>query len=161
MLLDHKFPMKHLLHLSKLWIVCHFMSIQTRYVACIWRCFKWFLIMLCCIVVCSFFFLRVSMLWLIIPQFVQYLLVFLVLPCVFGATTCLTFCGTKSAFFASAILIHSSHNIAASLCCCNVDCFIPIVVILRYDYKPTLNTIVRKLSMVGTCKPWNNFWIHS
>jgi hypothetical protein len=32
---------------------------------------------------------------------------------------------------------------------------------LRYDYKPTLNTIVRKLSMVGTCKPWNNFWIHS
>jgi hypothetical protein len=43
----HNFPMKHLLHLSKLWVICHFMSIQTINVACIWRCLLWFLTWLC------------------------------------------------------------------------------------------------------------------
>jgi hypothetical protein len=45
----HKFPMKHLLHLSKLWIVYHFMSIQTTNVACIRRCLLWFLTLLGCL----------------------------------------------------------------------------------------------------------------
>ncbi len=31
----HRFPMKHFLHLNKLWTICHFMSIQTINVACI------------------------------------------------------------------------------------------------------------------------------
>jgi hypothetical protein len=31
----HRFPMKHLLHFNKLWIIYHFMSIQTTNVACI------------------------------------------------------------------------------------------------------------------------------
>jgi hypothetical protein len=43
----HKFPMKHLMHLSKLWIICHFMSIQTINVTCIWRCLLWFSTWLC------------------------------------------------------------------------------------------------------------------
>jgi hypothetical protein len=34
----HKFSMKHYMHLNKLWTICHFMSIQTTYVTCIWRC---------------------------------------------------------------------------------------------------------------------------
>jgi hypothetical protein len=45
----HRFPMKHLLHLSKLWTICHFMSIQTTNVACIWRCLLSFLTLLCCL----------------------------------------------------------------------------------------------------------------
>ncbi len=55
------FPMKHFLHLSNLWTICHFRSIQTRDVACIWRCLLWFLAWLCCFYDChrvlSFFFL--------------------------------------------------------------------------------------------------------
>jgi hypothetical protein len=45
----HKFPMKHLLHLNKLRTICHFMSIQTIDVACMWRCLLWFLTSLCCL----------------------------------------------------------------------------------------------------------------
>ncbi len=43
----HRFPMKHLLQINKLWTIYHFMSIQTTDVACIWRCLLWFLIWLC------------------------------------------------------------------------------------------------------------------
>jgi len=39
----HRFPMKHFLHLNKLWAICHFMAIQTTNVTCIWRCFLCFL----------------------------------------------------------------------------------------------------------------------
>jgi hypothetical protein len=39
----HRFPMKRLLHLSKLWIVYHFMSTQTTNVTGIWRCLLKFL----------------------------------------------------------------------------------------------------------------------
>ncbi len=63
------------------------------------------------------------------------------------------FCDVNSALLAFAVAMPSSHKIAASLCCCNVDHFILGVVILKYDYKPALNTIINKLSMVGTCKP--------
>jgi hypothetical protein len=31
----HKFPMKHFLHLNKLYTICHFMSIQTIDVTCV------------------------------------------------------------------------------------------------------------------------------
>jgi len=106
-------------------------------------------------------FLHVSTLWLIIPQFVQYFSVFLVLFYVFGGATCLVFCGTESALLTSTIVIPFSDNIVASLCCCNVDYFIHVVAILRYDCKPALNIMVKKLFVVGTCKPWNNFWIFS
>jgi hypothetical protein len=44
----HNFPMKHFLHFNKLWTICHFMSIQTIHVACIWRSLLWFLTWLCC-----------------------------------------------------------------------------------------------------------------
>ncbi len=106
--------------------------------------------------VCSFFFLHVSRLWLVIPQFVQHLSIFLVLPCVFGIDTCLVLYGIESALLPSAIIILFSHNNVATLCC-SVDLFILIVAILRYDCKPTLTTVINKLSLVGTCKLWANF----
>jgi hypothetical protein len=52
-----------------------------------------------------------------------------------------------------AVIMFSSHNIAISLCCCNVDRFILIVTIMKYDCKPALNTIVKKMYLVGTYKP--------
>jgi hypothetical protein len=149
----HIIPMKHLLHLNKLGKIYHFMSIQPQ----MWHAYEnvfcgfWF----CCVafVVATMvysFFLHVSTLWLFIPQFVQYLSVFHVLVYVFGGATYLVLCGTEITLLALAIVILFSHNIIASLCYCSVDCFILTITILRYDYKPALNIIV-KLSMVGTC----------
>jgi len=40
----HKFPIKHFLHLSKLWTFCNFMSIQTINMTCICICLLCFLI---------------------------------------------------------------------------------------------------------------------
>ncbi len=62
-------------------------------------------------------------------------------------------CGINNALLVSTIVIPSSQNIVASLCCWSVDRFIFEVAILRYDCKLALNTIVKKLSMAGTCKP--------
>ncbi len=103
--------------------------------------------------VCFFFFLHVFTLCFVIPQFVQCLLVFLVLFCVFAGAACLVLYGIKSAILAFVVVTPSSHNIVTSLCYCSVDHFILAITILRYDCKPALDTIVRKLSMVGTCKP--------
>ncbi len=83
----------------------------------------------------------------------QCLLVFLVLFYVFDGIIYLGFYGTERALLVSAVVMFFSHNIFASFCCCSVDHFIPIVAILRYDCKLALNTIVRKLYVVGTCKP--------
>jgi hypothetical protein len=74
------------------------------------------------------------------------------LLCIFGGATYLVFCDTESAFLTSTVVIISSHNIPTSLCCYNVDCFILVVTILRYDYNSTLNIIVKKQFVVGTCK---------
>jgi hypothetical protein len=112
-------------------------------------------------VVSSFFFLHVSTLWFVNPQFVQCLSISLILLCVFTITTYLILYGIDNALLVSTIVIISSHNIVASICYCNVDRFIPEVTILSYDYKPILNIVVRKLSMVGTCKPWTSFQICS
>jgi len=84
---------------------------------------------------------------------VQCLSVVPTLFCVFVGVAYLVLCGTDSAFLASMVVIFSSNNIATSLCCYSVDRFIPIVVIMRYDYKLVLNTVVKKLFVVGTCKP--------
>jgi hypothetical protein len=86
-------------------------------------------------------------------KFMQCLSVFFVLLCVFASDTCLILCGTESALLVFVVIIPFSHNIVASLCHCNVDCFILVVAILKYDYKPALNIVVRKLFVVGTCKP--------
>jgi hypothetical protein len=67
--------------------------------------------------------------------------------------TYLIFCGTNNALLAFVVVIPFSHNIVASLFCCSVDNFIPVVAIMRYDYKLALNTIVRKQFVVGACKP--------
>jgi hypothetical protein len=56
----------------------------------------------------------------------------------------LIFYGIESAFLAFEGIMFSSHNIAASLCCCSVDRFILAVAIARYDYNPVLNTIIKK-----------------
>jgi hypothetical protein len=66
----HKFPMKHLLHVSKLWTVCHSMSIQTIDVACIRRCLLQFLTMLCCFYGCHYglFFLLYTCLHIMISH---------------------------------------------------------------------------------------------
>jgi len=87
----------------------------------------------------------------------QFLLVFPVLLCVFVGATCLVLYGNNNALLASTIIIPSSHNIATSLCCCSLDRFIHEIIVLKYDYKPTLNTIIRKLYVVGTCKTRTNF----
>jgi hypothetical protein len=50
----HKFPIKHFLHLNKLWTIYHFMSIQTIDVACIWKCLLWFLTWLCYLCGCHY-----------------------------------------------------------------------------------------------------------
>jgi hypothetical protein len=71
---------------------------------------------------------------------------------VFNGVTCLVLYGIDNALLAFAIVMPSLHNIATSLCC-SVDRFILVVVILRYDCKPILNIIIKKLSMVGICKP--------
>jgi hypothetical protein len=97
----------------------------------------------------SFFFLHVSTLWFFILQLMQCLLVFHVLLCVFVGTTCLILCGINNAFLVFVVIIPSSHNIAAYLCYCSVDCFIHVVTILRYDCKLALNTIVRILIVVS------------
>ncbi len=39
--------LSHFLHFNKLWTICHFMSIQTIDVTCIWRCLLCFLTWLC------------------------------------------------------------------------------------------------------------------
>jgi hypothetical protein len=141
--------MKHLLHLNKLWIICHFMSIQTIDVACIWRCLMWFLIWLCCLYGChcGLFFLLFAFLHIVIHH-PTICVIFVSLPyitmcfhwyCLFG-TVWYWKCIPCSA------IVMLSHNIAASLCCCSVDHFISIITIMRYDCKPILNTIVRKLS---------------
>jgi hypothetical protein len=64
----------------------------------------------------------------------------------------LVLCGIENELLAFVIVMPSSHNIVASLCC-SVDHFILIVAILKYGYKLVLNTIVRKISMIGTSKP--------
>jgi hypothetical protein len=55
----------------------------------------------------------------------------------------------------------NSHYLFTQHCCllcsCSVNHFIPIVIILKYDYKLSLNTIIRKKFVVGICKPWANF----
>jgi hypothetical protein len=84
---------------------------------------------------------------------VQCLLIFLVLLCVFTSVAYLVFGGTKSALLVYVAVMPSSHNISASLCCCNVDRFILEVAILRYDCELALNIVVKKLFMVNTCKP--------
>ncbi len=66
------------------------------------------------------------------------------------------------AFLASIVVLPSSHNNVAFLCCCSVDYFILIVAILKYDYKFALNIMVKKLSMVGTCNHQPTFeFVHS
>jgi hypothetical protein len=82
----------------------------------------------------------------------QYLLVSHVLLYVFASVAYLVLCGIESAILVFAIVMPSSHIIVASLCC-SVDHFIPVVAILRYDYKPALNIVVGKLYGVGTYKP--------
>jgi hypothetical protein len=103
----------------------------------------------------------VSCLSLFIPQFVQYLLIFPVLLYVFGSDAYLVLYGIENVLLVSTIVIPSSHNITPSLCCYSVDRFILTIKIPRYDYKPTLNKVVKKLFVVSTCKPWANFWILS
>jgi hypothetical protein len=99
------------------------------------------------------FFLYVSTLLLVIPQFVKYLSVFLTIIYVFGNVAYLVLCGTESELLAFATIFPSSHSIVTSLCYCSVDHFIPAIIILRYDCKPALNIVFKKLFVVNTCKP--------
>jgi len=105
--------------LSKLWIVCHFMFIQTIDVACIWKYLLWFLTPLCYLYGYHYGLFLFS--FCMFLQFVQYLSVFPVLLCVFGGATYLVLCRIKSALLAFAIIVPSSHSITTSLCCCNVN----------------------------------------
>jgi hypothetical protein len=84
---------------------------------------------------------------------VQYLSVVPILFYAFGGVACFVFCGTESALLASMVVIPSSHNIVTSLSCSSVDYFIPAITILKCDCKLALNTVIKKLSMVGIYKP--------
>jgi hypothetical protein len=83
----HKFPMKHLLHFSKLWIIYHLCPFKPQ----MWHVYEdvFYGFWLGCVasivatMVWSFFFLHVSTLWFVIPQFVQCLSVFPILFYVF------------------------------------------------------------------------------
>jgi hypothetical protein len=68
----HRYPMKHFLHLSKFWTICHFVSLHIRKVAYTWICLLWFLILWCYLCGCHYglFLLHVSISGLFIPQFV-------------------------------------------------------------------------------------------
>jgi hypothetical protein len=110
---------------------------------------------------CFFFFLHVFKFMIRHP--IIYVM-FVNLPyiiLIFIGVTYFVLCGIKSALLVSTIVMPSSHNIVVSLCCCSVNCFVFVFTILKYDCKPALNLIVKNLSVVGTCKPWANFWIRS
>jgi hypothetical protein len=78
----------------------------------------------------SFFLtIHISTLWLSHPQFVQCLLVFPSSIYDFVVAIDLEIYGIDSAFQAFIGVVPSSHNIVASLCNCNVVCFILVVVI--------------------------------
>jgi hypothetical protein len=141
----YRFPMKHLLHFNKLWTFYHFMSIQTTNVACIWRCILWFFILLCCFYDCHYGLLLFSSCFDIVISHSTICAIFVNLSYI---TLCFWYCCLLSTLwywkYFPCLIIPFSHNIVASLWCCGVDHFIFVVVILRYDYKPTLNTIGRK-----------------
>jgi hypothetical protein len=139
------------------------MCIQTTYVACIWRCFLWFLI------------------WLYYFYGYHRGLIFFLFTClhivihhpincaIFVNILCITMCFHWCCLFGTmwywkcipcSAIVMPSHNIATSLCCYSVEHFIVVVAIMRYDCKPALNMVV-KIFVVGTCKPWTNFWICS
>ncbi len=86
----HKFPMKHLLHFSKLWTIYHFMSIQTTNVACIWRLLMWFLAWLCylCGCHCGMIFLLFACFHIVICHPIICAM-FVSLPCI---TLCFHWC---------------------------------------------------------------------
>jgi hypothetical protein len=94
----HKFPMKYLLHFSKLWTIFHFMSIQTIDVACIWMCLLWLLTWLCCFCGChgGLLFIVFACLHIVIchPTICAMFVTFLILLCVFVGAACLVLCGT-------------------------------------------------------------------
>ncbi len=117
------------------------------------RCLLWFLTLLSCLCNYHYSMLLLSPCLHIMISHSKICAKLVSLPYVFGGATCFVFCGIDSAFLALAIAIPSSHNITASSCSWSVNCFIPVVAILKYDCKLILNTIVRKLSMVGTCRP--------
>jgi hypothetical protein len=157
----HEFPLEHFLHLNKLWTIYHFTAIQATNVTCIWRCLLCFLTWLCyfCGRHRGLFFLLPACFHIVIYHHTIYAM-FVSLPCIilcFCWYCLLILCGINNALLAFAIVIPSSHNIVASLCYCNVDRFILVIVIPRYDCKHVLNTIVKRLFVVDICKPWANF----
>jgi hypothetical protein len=86
----HKFLMKHFLPLNKLWTICHFMSIQTIDVTCIWRCLLCFLTWLCYLCGChrGLFFLLFACLHIVICHPIICTM-FVSLPCI---TLCFCYC---------------------------------------------------------------------
>jgi hypothetical protein len=142
----HIFPTKHLLHLSKLWTIYHFMSIQITNVTCIWRCLLWFLTLLC-----YFYGYHYGMFLLLSTclhiSHSTICAIFVSFPCIilyFWWCYLFSTMWYIYVFFFSVVINLFSHKIVTSLCCCNVDRVIPIMAILRYDCKVALNTIVKK-----------------
>jgi hypothetical protein len=93
--------MKHLLHLSILWTICHFMSIQTTNVTCIQRCLLRFLTRLGCFCNChcSLFLLLSTCLHIMISHSII-CVKFVSLPCIimcFSDATYFVLCGTNNA----------------------------------------------------------------
>ncbi len=112
----HRFPMKHLMHLSKLLTISFYVHSNHRCGMHYEDVFYGFLFgcvaFVVTIMVYSFFFLHVSTLWFCIPQYVQYLSIFPILLYVFVSVACLVFYGIESAFLAStkSCLLHTTSS---------------------------------------------------
>jgi hypothetical protein len=112
----HRFPMKHFMHLSKLWIIYHFMSIQTTYVAYIWKCLLWFLIMLWCLYGCHYGLLLFLSSWLhIIINHSIICAILVSLPCI---TLCFWWCCLFCTlwYWKCTPCFHSSHSFFTQHC---------------------------------------------
>ncbi len=129
-------PLKHFLHLCKLRIVCHLMSIQTIDAASIWTILLTFLRL-----ISSFCYYYNGLLLLLDFTHLHIVVVSPIVCTMFISLSwfCLWFyhvvdldiCGIESAFWASIGVIPFSHNRTSSLCICNVVCFILVVTILK------------------------------
>ncbi len=160
----HKFPMKYLLHLSKFWIVCHFMSIQTTNVACISRCFLWFLTLLCCFYGCHCGLLLLFACFHIVISHSTICVILVSLPCII---LCFWWCYLFHTLWYRKCIpcFDISHSVFTQHRCLLMLLYSwplhPYSYNFEYDCKLSLYIVVKKLYVVGTCRPWANFWIHS
>jgi hypothetical protein len=103
--------------INKLWTICHFMSIQTTYVACIWRCLLWFMTWLCYLYGYHYglFFLLLACLHIVVNH-PRICAMFVSFPCI---TLCFCWCylfGTMW-YWQCTPCFYNSHAFFTQHCC--------------------------------------------